>query len=48
MKTNIILCESTQVKNDAYLTRHIYGGLAPVPHLSEWYKGDALSCKPLP
>lgn len=29
MKSNIILCESTQVKNDAYLTLHIYGGLPP-------------------
>ena len=29
MKSNIILCESTQVKNDAYLTRHIYGGSPP-------------------
>lgn len=29
MKTNIILCESTQVKNDAYLTLNIYGGLPP-------------------
>lgn len=29
MKSNIILCESTQVKNDAYLTLNIYGGLPP-------------------
>ena len=29
MKSNIILCESTQVKNDAYLTLNIYGGSPP-------------------